>query len=105
MQLNFILSPQFQKSEYLRILSDIEKEFSDKLPGIRKIVIEIKLHSQAVYKPAAIISGLVGEQLYKIKLNFARFYKGDILPDPAEFCERVKSAVNRVMILAGQSLK
>ena len=100
MQLNFILSPQFQKSEYLRILSDIEKEFSDKLPGIRKIVIEIKLHSKAVYKPAFIISGIVGEQLYKIKLNFARFYKENRLPDPTEFCERVKSAVNRVVILS-----
>ena len=100
MQLNFVLSPQFQKSEYLRILSDIEKEFSEKFPGIRKVVIEIKLHSQAVYKPAFVISGMVGEQLYKIKLNFARFYKEKKLPDPALFCERVKSAVNRVIILS-----
>jgi len=46
---------------------------------------------------------MVGEQLYKIKLNFARFYKENRLPDPAEFCERVKSAVNRVVILSHPS--
>jgi len=103
--IEFILSQPFQKSEYLRILSDIEKEFSEKLPGIRKIVVEIKLHSQAVYKPAYIISGIVGEQLYKIKLNFARFYRENGLPDPAEFCERVKSAVQRVIILSHPSNK
>lgn len=101
--MNFILSPQFQKSEYLRVLNEIEKEFSEKFPGIRKIVIEIKLHSQVVYKPAFVISGLVGEQLYKIKLNFTRFYKEKRLPDPALFCDRVKSAVNRVILLSHPS--
>jgi hypothetical protein len=103
MQLNFVLSPQFQKTEYLRILSEIEKEFSEKFPGVRKIVIEIKLHSRAVYKPAFVISGMVGEQLYKIKLNFTRFYKEKKLPDPTLFCDRVKSAVNRVIILSRPS--
>ena len=103
MQLNFVIAPQFQKTEYLRILSEIEKEFSEKFPGIRKIVIEIKLHSRAVYKPAFVISGIVGEQLYKIKLNFTRFYKEKKLPDPALFCDRVKSAVNRVIILSDPS--
>jgi hypothetical protein len=103
MQLNFVISPQFQKTEYLRILSEIEKEFSEKFPGIRKIVIEIKLHSRAVYKPAFVISGIVSEQLYKIKLNFTRFYKEKKMPDPALFCDRVKSAVNRVIVLSSPS--
>ena len=103
MQLNFILSPQFQKSEYYDILNQLQKEFSKKFPGIRKVVIEIKLHQQSVYKPASIISGMISEQFYKVKLNFERFYKGSkqfALPGPAEVYERIKSAVDRIALLA-----
>ncbi|MGC4037645.1 MAG: hypothetical protein QM764_16915 [Chitinophagaceae bacterium] len=102
MQLSFILSPQFQKSEYLQVLQEIEKEFSSKLPDIRKVVIEIKLHSKAIYKPAFVISGMVSEQLYKVKMNFTRIYKENNLPDPALFCEKIKTAVNRLVTLSGR---
>ena len=103
MQLNFVLSPQLQKSEYFEILNQLQREFSKKFPGIRKIVIEIKLHQQSVYKPASVISGIISEQFYKVKLNFERFYKGTkqiSLPGPAEVYERIKSAVDKVAVLA-----
>ena len=103
MQLNFVLSPQLQKSEYFEILNQLQKEFSKKFPGICKIVIEIKLHQQSVYKPASVISGIIGEQLYKVKLNFERLYKGSkqiSLPGPMEVYERIKSAVDKISLLA-----
>ncbi|MES1220234.1 MAG: hypothetical protein ABUT20_32330, partial [Bacteroidota bacterium] len=103
MQINFSLSQPFQRAEYLQVLKDIEKEFSDRFPGVRKIVIEIKLHTQAAYKPAFIISGIVSEQFYKVRLNFTRFYKENKLPDIGEFCDRIKTAVNRVTKLSDPS--
>jgi hypothetical protein len=103
MQISFILSPQFQKSEYFEILNQLEKEFSKKFPGIRKIVFEIKLHQQSVYKPASVISGMISEQLYKVKLNFERFYKGSrqiSLPRPTDVYERIKTAVEKIASLS-----
>lgn len=102
MQLNFVLSPQLQKSEYFEILNRIQQEFSKKFPGIREVVIEIKLHQQSVYKPASVISGIISEQFYKVKLNFERFYRGSkqiSLPGPIEVYERIKSAVERIVLL------
>ena len=102
MQLNFVLSPQLQKSEYFEILHQLQKEFAKKFPGIRKIVIEIKFHQQSVYKPASVISGIISEQLYKVKLNFQKLYKGSTrisLPGPVEVYDRIKSAVERIVLL------
>ena len=102
MQLNFVQSPQLQKSEYFEIIHRLQKEFSKKFPGIRKVVIEIKLHQQSVYKPASVISGIISEQFYKVKLNFERLYQGSrqiSLPGPVEVYDRIKSAVERIVLL------